>query len=59
MAAPPSLVGAVQLKSMVVCPSAAAVSEVGTPGAVAAAVVAFAVLELGPIFVAELIARTR
>ena len=58
MAAPPVLVGAVQLRSMAVCPSAVALSEVGAPGAVAASVVALAVLDAGPV-PAELIALTR
>ena len=58
MAAPPSLVGAVQLRLMIVCPEAVAVSEVGAPGAVAAAVVAFAVLD-HPLLPTELMARTR
>ena len=60
MAAPPSLVGAVQLRLMIVCPEAVAVSEVGTPGTVAVgeAVVAFAVLD-HPLLPTELMARTR
>ena len=60
MAAPPSLAGAVQLRLMIVCPEAVAVSEVGVPGAVAVAgaVVALAVLDQA-LLPTELMARTR
>ena len=60
IAAPPSLDGAVQLRLMVVCPEAVAVSEVGAPGAVAvaAAVMALTTLE-AELVPPELMALTR
>ena len=58
MAAPPVLAGAVQLRLMMVCPSAVALSDVGAPGAVAASVVAFAVLDQS-LLPSELMALTR
>ena len=60
MGAPPVFLGAVQLRLMMVCPEAVAVSSVGASGkvAVAATVVAFAVLD-HPLLPTELMARTR
>jgi len=58
MAAPPLLLGAVHDRLIVVWPSAAALSDVGAPGAVAAAVLALAVLE-ATLVPAVLIAKTR
>jgi len=58
VAVPPVLVGAVHDRLIVVWPSATAISDVGAPGAVAAAVVAFAMLE-ATLVPAVLIAKIR
>ena len=58
MDAPPVLNGALQDRLMIVCPDAVAVSDLGALGAVAVAVVAFAVLD-HPLLPTELMARTR